>query len=584
MRGSILIRSLVCGSVAWTAAAAQGPVATAILRDGSRVAGRLAIDRDAIRFEPERDGAAVEWADLAAIEPRHGADRGPGAEAEGPFRLLFGRGLALSGRLESVDGSTIGFRPVEGERSISVDRAGVVSIRQRPGRALVLSEGFDSIDPSRWRVEGTAGVVEGAAASPGRMASLAAGGATLAHRLSEPLDAGRVDLLFRRETVEAVGHSALVEFGFEGLDGPASIRAVVGWGEEFPGAVSRGGASLVVQPLVLRDGWHRLSIRFGADRVLLSIDGDLLASGGGPGGPLTEVRVRTESSARATGPEGLSFQVDDLEVVRSFESTASAEYDPSQDEVRLIGGDQIWGRLASADAEGLRLEIDGRVVPFAWSEVAGVELRSGVAPSRPVEGPLGRVEWAELRGPDQPDRLEGAIVELTDERLVLDAPYVGRLSIETSRLARIVPLGRGRLVVLDPGPHHLGDQPIPELDPVLPESDRLDLDFELDEAPAVAPRLWIDVVDVEGDVEGSRFAEAIRKGELVTRVVLNGEPLGTLNERVRTTNKAPERLEIDVPAGLLVAGPNRLSLIQTGRADEPTYRDDLGILAIAVVW
>ncbi len=584
VRATAALAFLLAGSVV---ASNEGRPVRAIRRDGTRTNGHLVLADGTARIVPEGDGEVIGWDGLAAVEMLESdPDPADARVSDGPFRLLLSRDLAISGRLESMDASAIRFRPVglePGSPTPSIARSGVVGLRQRLGRAQVLTDGFDALDPSRWRLEGDVAITK-EVSRPGKLARLEAGGSSLAHRLGSPIEAGRVDLAFRRDDVEAVGHSALVEFVFEGVEGPESIRAILGWGEAHPGAMSRGGPALVVQPLLVEPGWHQLSLRFGSDRTILAIDGDVLATGAGPGGPLIELRIRTESNSRPTGPEDLALHVDDVDIFRLFAPSASVEFDPRQDELRLIDGDQVWGRLKTGSTQGVLLEVEGRTIPFAWSEVSEIYFRREPGPASVVAGPLVRVEGKDDRGIEGPDRLEGALIELTASRFVLDAPYVGRVTFGWDAIDRLVPLGQGNLLMLDPTAHHLGDQPIPELTPVLPESDRLELEFPLASVPPGKTALRLDVVDVEGDVEGGRFTDAIRRGELVTEVVLNGKSLGTLNERVKTSNKAPERLRIEIPEGLLLAGPNRLELVQKGRADEPTYRDDLGILGIALEW
>lgn len=578
---------LLLAGLAASLRASDASIATATRLDGSRVMGRVVPAGGSFQFEPNGAMAALDWPQLAAIDFPIGPDAPDRTSAPSPFRILLGGKNALSGTLVGIDRNLLRFRPASADSAaepIAIARGGLVAVLQRLGQARVLVETFETLDPGRWRVEGQVETVDETGAPADMAVRLRAGGAGLSHELAEPISSGRIELAFRHDQIEATGHKALVEFVFAGLNGPETIGAEVGWGEDYPKAISRGGPSLVVQPLIVTPGWHRLAIRFRGDRTLLSIDGDELAAGAGPGGPLVGIRIRTATIGKAAGPNDLAFRVDDLAIIRLFEPSGSNETDPTQDEVRLVEGDQVWGRLSSADAEGPTLDVEGRAIPFSWSEVAGLYLRRAAMQSSTISGTLARVEWAADAHQDEPDRLEGAIASWTADRLELDSPFVGRIAIPTTRLRRVTPMGTGSLLVLDAHSHHLGDQAVPELDPVLPEADRLDLDFKLDQVPSTPLALRMDVLDVEGDYEGGRSAEAIRKGELVTEVILNGHLLGTLNSQIRTTNKIPETIELEIPAGLIKQQENRLSIVQKGRADEPTFRDDLGILGIALRW
>jgi hypothetical protein len=605
LRGIIggLVAVLSPMSAGSATALAQAPRQSATRLDGSRVDGRLIKQDGILRFAAGPDATRIEWSDLAVIEfaspsgdpevareavgvvtPGRGGSRSDADHTPPPFRLELGHGQAISGSLEGIDSTSIRFRPEFADESVSIQRGGVVAVLQRPGQARVLAESFEAIDPSRWHVEGSVDVIEEPRILPSKAAKLKAGGSSLAMHFPEPIDAGRIELAFLHERIEATGNSAVIEFVFEGPNGPETIQAQLGWGGEYPGAISRGGPSLVIQPLVLEAGWHRLAFRFRNDRALLSIDGDELARGGPPSGPLVELRIRTETSGKATGPDGLALLVADLNVVRLFEPSSGSEIDPAQDELRLVEGDQIWGQLTLANDDGPTLLVDERHVPFSWSEVAGIYFARVPAVAKVVEGPIARVEWSPEPGSDELDSLEGAIVDLTEDWLVFDAPYLGHVRIPLGRIRRLKPMGAGLLAALDVFSHHLGDQPTPELDPVLPESDRLEMNFSLDVPPDVPASLRVDVLDVEGDYDGGRAVEAIRKGELVTEVSLNGQSLGTLNAHVKTSNKVPEQIEMRIPAGILKAQGNRLSFVQKGRADKPSFRDDLGILGVSLHW
>ena len=145
---------------------------------------------------------------------------------------------------------------------------------------------------------------------------------------------------------------------------------------------------------------------FGPERTLMAIDGDELAHGKGPGGALTEIRLISELTGQAAAPEDLAAHVDDLRLVRLVEPTGSLEIDPTQDEVRLPGGDQVFGTLRAADAERIVLEVDGREVVLGWAEAAGIYFRRAPAPAAPIEGLLVRLEWRPGAGRDL-DAAEG---------------------------------------------------------------------------------------------------------------------------------------------------------------------------------
>jgi hypothetical protein len=146
-------------------------------------------------------------------------------------------------------------------------------------------------------------------------------------------------------------------------------------------------------------------------------------------------------------------------------------------------------------------------------------------------------------------------------------------------------LGRGRRILIDPTPHHLGDEVSdkpPRLDPPRPEGGVLEREFNLEAAPAGPAELVLDVVQVVGLAGTPIFSNLVRDGSLRTKVSINGREFDFLNRAIAGRNETPERIRLPIPAGLLVAGPNRLRIVQTGTATDPNYFDDLGVLGIAL--
>jgi hypothetical protein len=291
----------------------------------------------------------------------------------------------------------------------------------------------------------------------------------------------------------------------------------------------------------------------------------------------------TDPAAKAPGP---SASFDDLRLVRFAEPPASLELDPTQDEARLVVGDQIFGELRGADAERVVMSVEGRPIPLRWSEVAGLYLRRVPAQGTPVEGLLVRADWQGAPGerPAAPDFAEGALLALSDGSLTLATPYSGTLTIPRRSLRRLAVTGRGRRIVLDVAAHHLGDefsitQP---LDPPQPEGLTLDRTIELAAAPDGPAELVLDVVGVVPEAGDSDYSIQVRNGELRTYVTVNGKRIDYINHHLKTTNETPERVRIPVPRGLLRAGKNPVRIELTGDSDPQPKYDDLGILQIAV--
>ena len=594
-RGIATAAAALLGVGAARAADAPRPVESIARPDGAVVAGRVAGDaRVGFRFEPA-DGSPTVPLEAAGVVT---AD-GPAADAAGspPFRVDLGLGQRVSGRLARVDERTIRLEGGPGGAPVEVARAGAAGLAQRPGEAPVLRDGWEGpeIDPGRWVTIGEPALVADPHLEGAKALSLPARGATVTARLAEPVASGRFEVAFHDPGGMAPGHQWFVDLLFRGKDRPESIRMILDAGREDLGLRSTDGPALGVQLLARKPGWRRLGIRFGPETEV-AVDGDELAHGRGPGGPLVEIRLAHQvapADGEAVAESALAVGFDDLRLVRVAEPVGNLEVAPDVDDVRMVDGDQVFGALRGADADGLALEVAGRVVPLPWAEVAGVRLRRRPATARPVAGLLVRVEWRPGPGADARDldQVEGALLAATDAALTVATPYAGDLAIPRDRLRRLKVVGRGTRIVVDPHAHHLGNNISvlpPQLDPPRPEGGTLERTFTLDRvpAPAEAPNLALDVVQVLG--EGAAgfgvddLSALVRAGQLRTNVLLNGARVDSLNRHVSPQNEAPERIHLPIPAGLLRAGANTLRFEQVGKQNDPGELDDLGILSIAI--
>jgi hypothetical protein len=555
--------------------------------DGQATYGRVSGDaRSGFKFTPIGGEPAVslEQAGVVTFD-------GPGADASlgyPPMRILLGLDQQISGRLGSVDERSIKFEDGPGGHSVVVDRAGAMALAQRPGEILVIQDGFETLDPNHWSVVGEPKVVDQPRTAGSKSLAIPTGGSAVTYRLAEPIASGRLEVAFYDSGQVVSGQQWFVDLLFRGTGGEECVRAVLDWSEESLAVQSPGSRhSLAVQRLARKPGWHRLRVRFGVDTEL-SVDGDELAHGVGPGGPLIEVRLANRTTGNGEVPKGLAVNFDDFRLVRLAEPVGGLEVTPKIDDVRLVDGDQVFGLLKAADAEAVGLKVDGRDISLPWSEVASLYFRRSPNQARPIEGLLVRIEWRSAPGndPRDLDQVEGALLSVTDAAFAVATPYSGDLTIPRERLRKLKVLGRGRRIVLDSTSHHLGNNDTSKdstfIDPPQPEGGTLGLAFKLDRVPEGAAFVVLDVVQVEGEANSLKFAREIANGELRTNVKLNDKPIDYLNRHITTKNENPERIRLPIPAGLLRPGENRLQLDQVPMLSKPEELDDIGILGIAL--
>jgi len=554
---------------------------------GLRVQGRLTGNaRTGFGFIPS-DAASTRALEPGSVVHFNGS--GPDALANTPpFRVLVGDALRLSGSLRGITRTTIRLGVSWQAGEVRLPRPGVQAVVQRPGEARVLADGFETLDGSRWSLSGNPSLVEQPHLSDRRSLRLPAGGASLVHRLEEPLATGRFDLAFLDDGSVVAGQQWFIELTYQGLTGKSVWRVVLGWSEESLAVESPSGPTLAVQRLARTPGWHRLALRFGPDQTEISVDGKELAHGKGPEGPLTTIRLASSTEAPGSGAKGTPPKAgyfDDLQLIRFAEPPASLELDVAQDEARLVVGDQLYGDIGQADGDRLKMTVLGESISLLWSEVAGVYFRRSPAAGTPVEGLLVRVQWRSAPGedPDNLDFAEGALTALSDKVLTLATPYSGILSIPREHLHALVVLGQGRRLLIDPAAHHLGDEIStnrPPLDPPQPEGALLERTIELAEVPDRPAFLVLDVIQVVSETGDDQFSKRVRDGELRTYAVVNGRRVDYLNRYIKTSNDTTERIAIPIPAGLLHLGKNTVRLELTPTADK--LLDDLGVLQIAL--
>jgi hypothetical protein len=553
---------------------------------GQRVTGRLVGDPGAgCVFQPADANAPLRLEPGTVV---HFSDAGPNPLASAPpFRVLVGEVMRLSGTVRGVTANSVRFAAGWQSGEVTIARPGVQAIVQRAGEVRVIVDGFETLERSRWITSGKPENVENPRLSDRHSLRLPGDGASLLHRLEEPLATGRLDLAFLDDGAVAAGHQWSIELTFNGPSGASVVRTALGWTEESLAVESLNGPSLAVQRLARSPGWHRFSVRFGPEQTEISVDGKELAHGKGPDGPLTAIRLASAGPSQAAAGKALAGHVDELQLIRFAEPPASLEIDISQDEARLVVGDQLYGAIRQADGRHVEMTVDGEPIALPWGTLAGVYFRRVPATGKAVQGLLVRVEWRSAAGEndDDVDFAEGAIVDLSEARLTLATPYSSDLKIPRDQIRKLLVRGQGARIVIDPAAHHLGDeisQSAPVLDPPVPEGGSLERTLELRTVPREPAALVLDVIEVVSETANAEFSDKVRAGEFRTYVLINGRRIDYLNHFVKTSNKTVERIAVPIPEGVLRAGKNTIQFELTPDAEKHKALDDLGILQIAV--
>ena len=575
---SLLVAPAVRAAPQAESASSQSAPARESLRraDGKTASGRLIAPKPGDYRFVASDGASIPFTPGMTVDfhPSHAA----GNRGTPPFRIFISATERISGRLRAVTKTEIRLEEASGGKLLTIPREGIVRATQNPGESIVFAEGFETLDPKRWTARGSVEVVDRPKVEGKKSARLSGRNSGLTRKLDEPVGSGRLELSYldRNDRVEGAIWGIELIFREGNGDDVAPIRILPGWSGETIAVESPRGPSMVVQPLTRIDGRRRLSLRFSPQATNFVLDGLELARGGGTLGPLVEVRVLIDLRGDDDAlPKDLAAIIDDLLLVRSIEPTADPAIDPTQDSIRLVSGDQLFGKLDSADADRLHFSIDDKPATIPWSRAISVDFRRAAVQSPAIDGLIVLARWRTGLGIDsrELDLVEGALTAVDDASIVVNTPRAGSITIPRDRLVSLQAISEGHWIVLDSTSHHLGndiaEDEADRLDPPQPEGKSLEIPFRLDVVPEGDASLLLDVLQVEGEAPGLRFADEIRKGELRTSVSINGKSVDYINRHIISDNRAPESVRLAIPTGVLKSGRNVVRFDQLGTKENP---------------
>jgi hypothetical protein len=441
--------------------------------------------------------------------------------------------------------------------------------------------------------------------------------------LDPPLDAGRAEVSFHVAPRQSADDEAIIGFTFGTPPDSQRLNVTVG-SAEGAYAVSRPVPEGLKSYTVERSaGWHALTLIFDEDRTLVVMDQSVLAAGPALQGALTAIEFATLPAARPAGrvtkeraakdrgtkesttkDSDQFFSVDDLQIVARAPvravpvNTQPGDKQPgdarSADLLWLTGGDELYGRIDGFDDQAVRftnrqdLKIgDGsRGKSVAWKEAAGIVFERRPTPAAPaVDGYLCTIVGVHDIGLPllEPDRLLAAVQSATDEALIADHPWLGRLTISWNRIARVIPHYRGTMILVDASRHHLGDEVCADFLVPLPEGTKIEHTVTLERPPAGNAYLALSAAELEPapsatarksaaesaaeSIAGRESRQGPRLGFYPTRVYINDKLAGELNReiRLRAAVANPQRLRMKIDARFWKAGENRIRFEQITR-------------------
>jgi hypothetical protein len=422
---------LIVASLIWPSI---GHAEEAILADGRRLEGTLSTDAQGrIVFQPLDQQSLLRLDQLE--QARFPENRLRPLRIGAACRLVLPGQQHLTGEFRALDANRIQFRTI-GSELLSIPRASVTAVTHAPGFVTVFVDDFEK-DLKYWRATGAPSLSSRQHASGQHALCLDTPGQQVEYTLPAPLPAGRVGINFQNGPQDG-GPAWHFEADFEDSAGRSTVRVGVepqtgDYMAEVSGAAP-GKSRLPRASLAFKDSWQRLALEFGPARLVLSIDEAILWSRRPSGlrGTLRKVRLSCAGSpAAAQGGAGVCF--DDFSVARAVPDLPHAKGDPQQDELWLLGGDQVFGNVVRATKDMIQLQGAFGSRSFRWGDVRGIYFRQQAAPPRPAGAALVRV-WLRPGSGLEPDVLNGTVRRLDGQRLILDHDLLGRVEIDRKRL------------------------------------------------------------------------------------------------------------------------------------------------------
>ena len=555
------------------------PIQTALMRNGEIVRGELSGGDELPAFSVQ-SAETISLVQIRRISFTRSAFVRP---ISGPLRRFeFASGDRVTGALVAYESDEVAI-DVRGGRRIGVPVAAIRSIETLSGTRDRVYEDFER-DDSAGRQSARARLMRIDRETSRRSLALESG--VWDWSMTDSAENAQLSCWFRPPApMFRAGRAGLeVTFGL----GESRKALHVGMSPSGGTLVVTGTAArrLAVQPLTLRDGWQKLTVRADRHRLQILADERLLAAGERPSGSISRVALFHAAAQdvppdvaadRAIVFDDLLLQsLDDLPVIPPRFAIAD------QDGVGLRDGGRLFGRVVAADSQGVTLEAIAGPVELGWNELGAVRWARRKSPSSSIDGVIARIVLYPPSDVPQAeaDVLHAAIRNVAEAALEIEHPVLGTLRLPFEQIERIEPEFIGTRIGLGNGPYHLGDELRPRFQHPAPEGARLEGTFELETPPSGEIDFAADVSELEpsgpGTPRGSRFLTELREGGLLTELWINNTRVGALNHQIdsRTRAGAPERFRLRIPRELLRRGSNEWRIEQRpARGDAASFND-----------
>ena len=457
------------------------------------------------------------------------------------------------------------------QQTIRVPTASISQVASPPGESDVLYDGFELVETASSTTP-TTRILDETFAVDGN-SSLRIDSSSTGYRIDmdQPIAAGRVEFSFlasRNDGTTTAGEWHLV--WNRDVSEPESTVVKVGVDRTI--TISGESISSPLPAVRIGPGWHTFLMLLQAGRLELLIDDSLIATVRAPMTPLYSLQFQPSG----TSP-GNSLWIDGLHVRRFYDisrqSVLSSELG-HRDKLITTGGDELFGRITNLFPSDVELELLGKprsiplsqLVSLNWRQSAEVVMQTIV----PKSGVVAFVEMQPFV--DRPDCLPEqwtvTIREIDANRILVQHPLIGDMTLRWKETLRIKPLFFGQTLLVDARRFHLGNSIRADFHRQLPDGTELSGEIDLDEVPKANAFFSLDVAELEAAgpkaPPASPFLPELRRGQLVTEVLVNDQSIGDLNSQVRFKASArnPDRVRLRIPPDLLKPGRNTFRVKQ----------------------
>jgi hypothetical protein len=339
-------------------------------------------------------------------------------------RLVLPSQQHIRGTLKLIDDQKVAFVTSWGQ-TVSLGRELLVGIEQADDALPVMHDDFEASMKS-WRIQGKAGLSKERAFFGKSSLLLDQAGQSAAREWQPPVRDGTLRLFFHA---------------------PAPAGSLRWTLEMIPEIAREPGAALVIdhtgyvcinmkerfRPWKAVPGWHLLAIEIEAGRLRIFVDDHCL----GQTTLAAKEAIKGIRLAVSTGdaPEQKNGKlwIDELLVTRRLPALPRPQTMKDQDMLWLEYGEQLFGRIVSADAAGVVLDAKFGKRSLAWSQLRGIYFAS------PKAGPMSVDPEITFRAAPgfSVDSLRAKLVRWDEGRLIVQHGIFGEIAVERERLEKI---------------------------------------------------------------------------------------------------------------------------------------------------